>query len=461
MEFRVAKPGDVVGGKYEVTRILGRGGAGLVVEARHVRLHQTVAIKILLPYLAALPDAVARFEREAMAIARIQSPHVIKVFDVDLDAETNLPFIVMERLYGNDLASELLARNAVPLDEAVDWILQACAGLRDAHALGIVHRDIKPSNLFLSEQTPRVLKVMDFGASKVTTTDGRELTTSNDTLGTPSYMAPEQLLASRSIDRRVDVFALGVVLYRAIAGRFPFDGDTNVARAVAIATQEPLPLREAAPGVPAELAHVVMQMLARDRDARPANVTELARRLSPFGSGRFAMFDTPSEPSAPVLTVDTPTVDALEPTLSGPSVLPNARSHPPSSRRSVAGAAILAIFAAVAILVATQFRSGVRAQPGLGAIGSAAETVAVPSNSFGASDGPAGVAIPPETAASSAIGNDASAQEPAPVATRTMGRTRAPTTNPLPRQPAKASSAKTAAPGSKPRPEISDAPLHL
>jgi eukaryotic-like serine/threonine-protein kinase len=288
VEPRLPAPGDTVLGKYEIVRVLGRGGMGIVLEARQVERGQNVAIKFLLPEHATSREGMARFEREAGTVATLTTPHVTKIIDVDVDPATSLPFIVMELLVGHDLAEELRQRTTVPFPEAVDWILQACAALHEAHALGIVHRDIKPSNLFLTAGQRPVLKVMDFGISKLLGGDSSELTTSNQTIGTPAYMSPEQLLSVRSIDGRTDVWALGVVLYRALSGHLPFAADTPAALAVAIATKAPAPLSELALQLPAPLVATVMRTLERDVARRPEGVRELARLLQPFGTGRLA-----------------------------------------------------------------------------------------------------------------------------------------------------------------------------
>ncbi|MBX3186655.1 MAG: serine/threonine protein kinase [Labilithrix sp.] len=281
--------GDVVADKYEIGRPLGKGGMGVVLEARHKKLGQRVAIKFLMPDALASEEALVRFDREARAAALLRSPYVVRVQDVDT-TEDGLPFIVMEYVEGRDLGSEIRSRGKIPVAEAVDWALQACAGLAEAHARGIVHRDIKPSNLYLCrEATGQVVKVMDFGVSKLLGSKGEiDLTSAETAVGTPSYMAPEQLISARAIDHRVDVWAMGVVLYRAVSGRLPFIGENPTTLAIAIATAAPAPLAEVAPEVPRGLASAVMRALQREPDARYADMIELGRALEPFGTRRFA-----------------------------------------------------------------------------------------------------------------------------------------------------------------------------
>ncbi len=159
--------GDLVAGKYAIIRIIGEGGMGIVFEATHVQMRRRVAIKVLQPSVLVNPQVVERFKREAQAAARLRGRHVARVLDVEVHSES-LPFMVMELLTGNDLAIELEKRGALPVSEAVDYLLQACQGIAEAHDAGIIHRDLKPSNLFLSqEDNRRIVKLLDFGISKM------------------------------------------------------------------------------------------------------------------------------------------------------------------------------------------------------------------------------------------------------------------------------------------------------
>jgi serine/threonine-protein kinase len=255
---------------------------GVVFEAEHVRLRQSVAIKYLRTDVLAQEDAVERFEREARASCRIRGPHVVHVIDVDADARGR-PYIVMEMLRGRDLEAELRARGALPVAEAVDWILQACAALSEAHAAGIVHRDLKPSNLFLAEEAgTRVLKVLDFGVSKVAL-DEPTATATGLTVGTPLYMAPEQVRSSRDVDARADVWSLGVILYELIAGAPPFLGTTTAAIAAIVADATPS-LKEVRREVPDDLDLAVMTALAKSPSDRFPTVEAFGAALVPFAS---------------------------------------------------------------------------------------------------------------------------------------------------------------------------------
>jgi serine/threonine-protein kinase len=260
---------------------------GLVFEAEHLRLRQSVAIKFLRPEVLAMPDAIERFEREARASCRIRGPHVVHVLDVDTD-ECGRPFMVMELLRGRDLEAELRARGALPVCEAVDWVLQACAAVTEAHQAGIVHRDLKPSNLFLAEEFgARVVKVLDFGISKIQVDSEPAVTGVAVTMGTPLYMSPEQVRSSRDVDGRTDLWSLGVILYELIAGAPPFSGTTTAAIAAIVADATP-GLRESFPHVPPELEKVVMTALAKSADDRFPTAEALAAALMPFASAEGA-----------------------------------------------------------------------------------------------------------------------------------------------------------------------------
>ncbi len=276
------KVGDLVGGKYRLSRLLGEGGMGIVFEAEHLRLMQQVAIKWLRPDVLALPDALERFEREARAICRMRGPHVAHVMDVDADA-AGRPYMVLELLRGRDLEAELQARGALPIAEAVDWVLQACAAIGEAHAEGIVHRDLKPSNLFLADESGgRVVKVLDFGISKLAR-DEPAVTTTAVTLGTPLYMSPEQVRSSRDVDARADIWSLGVILYELITGSPPFLGTTTAAIAAIVADATPRP-REVRAEVPEGLERAIMTALAKSPDDCFPTAEAFAAALVPFAS---------------------------------------------------------------------------------------------------------------------------------------------------------------------------------
>jgi serine/threonine-protein kinase len=266
--------GELVAGKYRIERVLGHGGMGVVVAAMHEQLRQRVAIKMLLSEAKASPNALSRFLREARAAAAIKGEHVARVLDVG-ELEGGSPYIVMEYLEGRDLAAILAALpepRRLPSEEAVGYVLQACEAIAEAHAAGIVHRDLKPSNLFLSRRpdgTP-IVKVLDFGISKALLSPGGEgtLTTTSSFVGSPIYAPPEQLVAAHEVDARADVWALGTILYEAMAGRPPYVGDSVMHVASRIFNEPPTPLGELRPELPAELVAAVMHCLAPPRSCR-------------------------------------------------------------------------------------------------------------------------------------------------------------------------------------------------
>jgi eukaryotic-like serine/threonine-protein kinase len=274
------RAGDVIAAKYAIVRVLGEGGMGVVYEASHVRLRQPVAIKMLLPEMLAHPILVERFEREARAAAQLRGRHVARVSDVDA-TDAGMPYMVMELLAGWDLQREMESRGPLPFAEAVDYVLQACAAMSEAHGVGIVHRDLKPSNLFLANDGGiRVVKVLDFGISKVSNDRDVKITDAHVVMGTALYMSPEQVKASHSVDARTDIWALGVILYEAVAGRAPFMG-TPTQIAAAIVTEDAPDIRSFAQ-LPPDLAMVLHKTLQREPSNRFSDVRQLAVALAPF-----------------------------------------------------------------------------------------------------------------------------------------------------------------------------------
>ena len=297
----------LLAGKYRLSRVIGQGGMGVVVAATHAQLEERFAIKLLLPDALQNAETVARFQREARAAVRIKSEHVARVIDVgnvdyaaaQLQAELGVPlapgapFMVMEYLEGQDLSGVLKATGPLSVTDAVVYLAQAIEAIAEAHSLGIIHRDLKPSNLFLTRRpdgTP-MIKVLDFGISKAAgpnMTDGG-MTTTSAVLGSPMYMAPEQMIASREVDGRTDVWSLGVVLYQLLTGRGPFNGSTMTELCARILQEPHAPIRATRPDVPFELEAVVARCLEKDRVRRFASVADLAEAIAPFGGQAAAM----------------------------------------------------------------------------------------------------------------------------------------------------------------------------
>src|ERR1041384_4170192 len=278
--------GDVLAGKYRVEKVLGFGGVGVVVSAFRGDLEQRVAVKFLSHAAAERPDAAERFRREARAAAKIRSEHVARVLDVGT-LDTGLPYMVMEFLEGNDIADELRRLNVLPITDAVEFVLQAIEALAEAHAAGVVHRDLKPGNLFLARRADgsRRVKVLDFGISKAptgTSVEELSLTKTAALIGSPLYMAPEQMRSAKDVDTRADIWSLGAMLYEMLTGQPPYTGESIPQLCAALLHDEPIPLRQHRPEIPEGLEQAVLRCLMRSEEHRYPTVYDLGRALVPF-----------------------------------------------------------------------------------------------------------------------------------------------------------------------------------
>lgn len=285
----IAQKGQVLAGKYRIERILGSGGMGEVLAARHVDLQRDVALKFLHPSLMTRTDLVERFLREARALAQLQSEHAVRVMDV-AKLEDGSPYMVMELLRGSDLHSVLDA-GPLPLDEAIEYVLQAAEALAEAHGLGIVHRDLKPSNLFLAQRPDgsHLVKVLDFGISKIAVEEAgpdASVTATNSFLGSPRYMSPEQIRSAKNVDRRADIWSLGVVLYELTTGKHPFEAETVAEVIGLVLHQSPAPPSAHRPEIPAELDAVIARCLEKDRELRFPDLGAFAEALGALGPPR-------------------------------------------------------------------------------------------------------------------------------------------------------------------------------
>jgi serine/threonine protein kinase len=283
-------PGVPVAGKYRVDRVLGAGGMGVVVAAHHLQLDEPVAIKFVHPQALGNVEALARFDREARALAKIRSEHVARVLDVGR-LEDGTPFMVMEYLEGTDLSARLEKFGPLPVEEAVEYVLQVCDALAEAHSLGIVHRDLKPANLFCTTGRDGLplIKVLDFGISKTGSGhSGSEqgLTSTRAVLGSPEYMSPEQIATPRTVDARTDIWSLGAILFEFLTGRVPFEADSLLALAVRIANESPSSLASLRLDAPSTLESVILKCLEKDRAMRYRHVGELAAALAAFAPVR-------------------------------------------------------------------------------------------------------------------------------------------------------------------------------
>jgi serine/threonine-protein kinase len=281
------QPGQTLAGKYLVEEVLGVGGMGVVVAAKHLQLEQRVAIKYLLPAALLNPEVVERFAREARAAAKIRGEHVARVIDVG-QFEDGAPYMVMEHLEGHDLAKHLETHGPLPIEDAIRFLLETCEALAEAHAAKIVHRDLKPSNLFLATQPDKsaIIKVLDFGISKTGDAPSAALTKTSALMGTAFYMSPEQLTSPKGVDHRSDIWALGVILYELLAGRPPFIGESVPEIIGAILTNEPDGIRTLRAEVPLGLELVIAKCMQSKAAHRYQNVAELAAALGPYAHVR-------------------------------------------------------------------------------------------------------------------------------------------------------------------------------
>jgi serine/threonine-protein kinase len=280
------KPGDLVHGRYRVDFELGRGGMGVVLQARDQMLDRDVALKVVLPKMLRSPEAIERFGNEARSLAQLESRHVVRVLDFGAISSppscAGLPFMVLELLRGEDLFSVAARESGISPARVVRYALQACSGLAAAHAQGIIHRDLKPENLFLAVEPDgnESLKVLDFGIAR--SHSRRALTRGHIGVGSPGYMSPEQVEGAGHVDPRSDIWGLGVVMYELLAHRPAFFGDNPQTLCMQILTSDVTPLLELKPSLPPALVYIVERCMAREPERRFANVAELAEALAPL-----------------------------------------------------------------------------------------------------------------------------------------------------------------------------------
>ncbi len=276
--------GEILAGKYQVEDVLGVGGMGVVVAAKHLQLEQKVALKFLRPEAMQSKEAVERFTREARSAVRLKSEHVAKVTDVGT-LDSGAPYMVMEYLDGADLSRVVEATGSITIEESVHFVLQACEAIAEAHSLGIIHRDLKPQNLFVTRRVDGqpLVKVLDFGISKtLDTQSGLSLTRTSSIMGSPLYMSPEQMRSSKNVDQRSDIWALGVILYELLTGRVPFEAEAIpelCLKVVQDAAESPKSIRAE---IPEGLSAVVLKCLEKNPSNRFANVAEFAAAIEPY-----------------------------------------------------------------------------------------------------------------------------------------------------------------------------------
>jgi serine/threonine-protein kinase len=438
----LAQPGVVIDAKFRIERVVGRGAMATVLEATHLQLDDRVALKLLLPKWADAAELVERFMREGRAATRIRSEHVVRVFDVGV-AGTR-PYLVMEYLDGKDLDRLIEADGPMPIALAIDYLLQACEAIAEAHTAGVVHRDLKPANLFLTHRADGspCVKVLDFGISKTAPGGARpdqRTTEPAAFLGSPHYMSPEQMISSTAVDARSDLWALGAILHELIAGAPPFEGETFAALSASVLRDPPPPLHTLRADVPPGLDAAVLRCLEKDPARRFGDVAQLADALAPFGTpaarasaDRIARVLDPSgdKGTAPVPSVTEPRVpraaDLVEP--------------PPTSPRSrvfgylVAGVAFVGIVSWIGWMVFRDEHAQPTAEPtppvltttSAGSAGAAPPASAPPSAVASAPAPPAVSGVP--SAPPSAIASAAPSVRPPPHA-------RGPRRGPTPHRP--------------------------
>jgi len=370
----MSEAGDILGGKYQLIRLLGQGGMGKVFEAVNQNTDRVVAIKTLHPQWTREPAVVQRFLREARSATKIRHPNVVDVLDLDTDAATNAPYIVQEFLVGDALEDYLDARpeKHLGVEESLRLLVPVMSALVAAHELGIVHRDIKPANLFITRDRAGALtpKVIDFGIAKLIEThnDSVKQTQTGSLIGTPRYMSPEQAVGASDIDARTDVWSLGVVLYEMLTGAFPYHGNNHNVLVAKILYEEPISILMHDPGLPPDVVAVIDRALQKkpaDRfptmqamlDATVACAAWSGASLpslpssSPRVSQPAAISSSPSSPSVVPVVVATPA------STTSPSIVTSSGSPPVAPTRRgtmlVATVAVL-VLAAIAGLAASR-----------------------------------------------------------------------------------------------------------
>lgn len=346
--------GKEISGKYRILKIIGKGGMGTVYEAEHTSLEKKFAVKILLPVLAGDHDTVVRFEREAKAAAKVEHEHIISVTDIDED-DDGTPYIVMELLEGESLHEALSREKPLPVTTGVDIMLQILLALHTTHDKGIVHRDLKPENIFLTRFAGKSnwVKILDFGIAKFKESPGGfSLTSEGALLGTPNYMAPEQLQKGEPIDARTDLFACGVILYQVVTGKLPFDPPNVSGLPYEILHTNPPHPWDVEPSVPKELGDIITTAMSKKADHRYQSALDMARALKDFGSGAFDIDHALAPGAGESTAVPLPTAQT---NFAG---FATAERRPFNKKMAISISLITLVLAAVAILAWYYQRSG-------------------------------------------------------------------------------------------------------
>ncbi|HET9933139.1 MAG TPA: serine/threonine-protein kinase [Polyangiaceae bacterium] len=402
-------PGDIIDDKYRIVRLIGEGGMGAVYEGENARIHRRVAIKVLHAEVAANGDAVARFEREAQAAGRIGSDHIVEVLDLGT-LPSGARYLVMEFMDGDSLSKRIKQRGKLSPHELYPIARQLLEALAAAHGAGIVHRDLKPDNVFLLASrhgNPDFVKLLDFGISKFSDLHGAvsSMTRTGAVMGTPYYMAPEQAKGSRQLDQRVDLYAVGVVMYEALTGKVPFDAETFNELLFKIVLETPRPIEELAPGMDPNLCAIVRRAMAREPNERFQTADEFRGALDqwaagggaplPDASGRYPQVNPNVRASAPQFNLTPGNWTEVPPGLE----LAGTRNRKPLYMATAA--IVLVVFGAGGFLLISGRESNREAaEAAASASALATSASAVPASSATAAASAPPVALPSETAAS-------------------------------------------------------------
>jgi serine/threonine-protein kinase len=459
------KPGDQIAGRYRVEGVIGKGGMGVVVLATQLHLGEKVALKLLSAQAAADPMLVVRFVREAKAATRIKSEHVVRILDV-AKLEDGLPYIAMEFLDGSDLKEVLDSGGPLAPDVAIDYVLQACEAIAEAHAVGIVHRDLKPANLFASKRADgsTLIKVLDFGISKFSVDKEKDsnMTGASALFGSPLYMSPEQLLGAREATLQSDVWALGVILYELLTNAVPFQGDDMPQICTRIMHGAPIPVQSLRPELPPSIVDAIAGCLEKDASRRFKSTGELALALAAVAPARsqlsieritrIAGTSGPPPMRAPIPSIPVPGASsgALPATSSGALPATSSGAFPasaPSSPHAIdargkgagthtghvvdllpkspaaLGALAVGVVVALGVCVAVAVLVLVRVRKGDDEAATPLPTIALPQETA-----PSPVTVVPSASASTSTSADAPATAPSSssVATATQRRTNRP-----------------------------------
>jgi serine/threonine protein kinase len=318
------QPGQVLDGKYKIVRVIGEGGMGAVYEGENVRIRRRVAIKLLHAGVAANTEMVQRFEREAQVAGTVGNDHILEILDLGA-LPAGERYMVMEYLDGSTLTERIKARGRLSPSESVPLVRQVLRGLAAAHSAGIVHRDLKPDNIFILREKAGIrdfVKIIDFGISKFSEQGGASsrMTRTGALMGTPHYMAPEQATGSTDIDRRTDIYAVGIIMYEMLTGRVPFQAETFNQLLFEIALAKIIPARQIVPDLDQAIDTIVMKASARDPGHRFQNADEFMAALDSWEKTGSAVSLPPAESIEAVVAATVPrasgvAVGGTDPTL--------------------------------------------------------------------------------------------------------------------------------------------------